>query len=505
MQFISSQFFLFFIGVFILAMFLKGNKRYYGKFLLIVSSTFYLFFGLKFFAILALNIFINYLLLHAVEKFGKKALALGVFLNVAFLAVFKYFNVGADTLLQILNQLNMPADMQIIQIIIPVGASFYTFRIISHLVDCYRKILPVPTFVDYANYVAFFPQIMSGPIMRAKEFYTNLHNPELYQVSQGRVITLILSGLLKKYVVASYLFNYVSGPFATPINYSSLDLVMAALAYSMMIFVDFSGYSDLAIALSNMLGFDVKPNFASPYRAIGLKDFWNRWHISLSVWLRDYLYIPLGGSRKGTARKYINILLTLFISGFWHGAGLTFVVWGLLHGIGSVISHYITDFINKRAEKPITEPPASAALTTDGEFVGVRPADKTPIAETIEAEKKNPFYVTALKVVGWAVTFIYVTFAWIFFTSPNIETAFSFIGNMFVSTVAEHKIFNVRLLIVILIVLAFNFIGDDAFRRCIKFFNDLPLIARIAVVTIAVYIIFQLGPETVPPFIYFNF
>ncbi|HMS41269.1 MAG TPA: MBOAT family O-acyltransferase, partial [Pyrinomonadaceae bacterium] len=193
------------------------------------------------------------------------------------------------------------------RILIPVGISFYTFRNISHLVDCYRKELPIPSFIDFANYVAFFPQIMSGPIVRAKDFYPYLHEPRKFQYSSGLIITLILSGLIKKYVLASYLYDFSSAPFTSPTNYSSLDLVMAALAYTMMIFVDFSGYSDFAIAFSNLLGFNVLPNFNSPYRAIGLKDFWARWHISLSTWLKDYVYIPLGGSRKGTARKYLNI------------------------------------------------------------------------------------------------------------------------------------------------------------------------------------------------------
>lgn len=346
MQFITSQFFLFFVGIFVIAILLKENKKYYRIFLLLVSLAFYLFFGVRFFAVLLLNIFLNYLLLKTLERFGKKILVFSVILNVLFLAVFKYYNFGIDTFFQVLNQLNITADMTVLRILIPVGISFYTFRNISHLVDCYRKELPVPTLIDYANYIAFFPQIMSGPIVRAKDFYTYLNEPYLFTYSQGRIITLILSGLLKKYVIASYLFDYASAPFASPANYSSLDLVMAAFAYSIMIFVDFSGYSDFAIAISNLLGFHVNRNFLSPYSSIGLKDFWNRWHISLSAWLRDYVYIPLGGSRKGTARKYLNIILTMFISGLWHGAGLTFIVWGLLHGIGSVVSHLIADKMN---------------------------------------------------------------------------------------------------------------------------------------------------------------
>lgn len=511
MQFITLQFFIFFLAVFIIAIFLKENKKYYRWFLLFVSLSFYLFFGIKFFVILLLNVICNFFLLKALDRFGKKTLTFSIILNVAFLAVFKYYNFGVDTLLQVLNQLNIPADIQVLRILIPVGISFYTFRNISHLVDCYRKELPVPSFVDYANYVAFFPQIMSGPIVRAKEFYTCLNEPNLFTYSQGRIITLILSGLVKKYVIASYLFNFVSGPFASPTNYSSLDLIMAAFAYSIMIFVDFSGYSDFAIAISNLLGFQVHPNFQSPYSAIGLKDFWSRWHISLSAWLKDYVYIPLGGSRKGTARKYINILITMFISGLWHGAGLTFVVWGLLHGIGSVISHWITDGVNRRsaAKTELSQSTKDLFKNVDeDEFNNEIEAliENIDTHQTIVEEKPpTSAFSVAAKVFGWALTFIYITFTWIFFTSTSIGNALSFIGSMFVSPIVENKIYSFRLTMVIVVVLLFNFIGNKAFHSSIGFFDKLPLPLRIAVAAILAYIILQLGPETMPPFIYFAF
>lgn len=527
MQFITSQFFIFFLGVFFLAILLKENKKYYRWFLLSVSLAFYLFFGVNFFIILLLNICINYFLLKQIEKHGKKILFVSIVINVLFLAAFKYYNFGIDTFFQVLNQLKIQADITVLRILIPVGISFYTFRNISHLVDCYRKELPVPPFVDFANYVAFFPQIMSGPIVRAKDFYTYLNEPSLFSYSQGRIITLILSGLLKKYVIASYLFDFASAPFASPANYSSLDLIMAAFAYSAMIFVDFSGYSDFAIAISNLLGFHVHRNFLSPYSAIGLKDFWNRWHISLSAWLRDYVYIPLGGSRKGSTRKYINIILTMFISGLWHGAGLTFIVWGLLHGIGSVVSHLIGDFFNRRFERDnetgnlqifnryeVEQLPfeTTPSQTARGLFVDVDEAEFNKEIEDLlqnidakqtESPKSIGFQIA--QIFGWLVTFIYVTFTWIFFTSSSLANALTFIGSIFVSSIVEHKIFNWRLVIVILIVLLFNFIGNKTFRSSINVFDKMPLPLRIPVVAVLTYLILQLGPETMPPFIYFSF
>ncbi len=512
MQFVTFQFFVFFLGLFLAAVFLKDNKRLYPLLLLLASLSFYLFFGINFFIIFLLNIGCNYLLLKAVEKHGKKTLVVSVVLNVLFLAAFKYYNFGIDTFLQTLNLLGIPADINVLRILIPVGISFYTFRNISHLVDCYRKELPIPSFIDYANYVAFFPQIMSGPIVRAKDFYPYLHEPRKFQYSSGLIITLILSGLIKKYVLASYLYDFSSAPFTSPTNYSSLDLVMAALAYTMMIFVDFSGYSDFAIAFSNLLGFNVMPNFNSPYRAIGLKDFWARWHISLSSWLKDYVYIPLGGSRKGTARKYLNIIITMFISGLWHGAGLTFVVWGLLHGIGSVISHLISDFFSRRSAPKIETANTEIFDNSASEKNLFADADEKEfdnevenLLENIEPQETSNKSSFVLNFIGWLVTFVYVAFAWIFFTASSIGNALSFIGSMFVSTVAENKIFNFRLLFVLGIVLLFNFIGEKTFYKCIAFFERLPFVWRIPVVIVAVYLILQLGPETVPPFIYFNF
>jgi D-alanyl-lipoteichoic acid acyltransferase DltB (MBOAT superfamily) len=420
--------------------------------------------------------------------------------------------------------LHIPANIGVIRILIPVGISFYTFRNISHLVDCYKKELAVHSFLDYANYVAFFPQIMSGPIVRAKEFYTFLHNPTLLSYSQGRIITLILSGLIKKYVIASYLYTVVSGPLASPTNYAPKDLILAAIAYSIMIYVDFSGYSDIAIAISNLLGFDVQPNFNSPYAAIGLKDFWNRWHISLSTWLKDYVYIPLGGNRSFRViffwktwkietkyAKYVNIMITMLVSGLWHGAGINFIVWGLLHGIGSVVTHIVSDLSKKFHKKDELENPVYQKYAADDKALKSALSHNTKrlVVQMHERDiSKNVFqWILSLvvKTFAWGLTFAYVTFAWIFFSASSIQGALNFISAMFDSTVTVSKIFNIRIAIVIVVVLIFNFIGAKAFRLTIKFFDDIPLFIRIPFIAIVLYFILQLGPETVAPFIYFNF
>jgi alginate O-acetyltransferase complex protein AlgI len=541
MQFMTLQFFIFFVGVFLLAILFKESKKYYRIFLLVVSLSLYFFFGINFFLILVANILINYLLLRGIGKFGKKIFILSIIINILFLAGFKYYNFGIDSLLQSLDILNISANIQVLRILIPVGISFYTFRNISHLVDCYKKELPIPSLIDYANYVAFFPQIMSGPIVRAKDFYPFLHDPGVLGYSQGRIITLFLSGLIKKYVIASYLFDIVSGPFASPMNYSPTDLMFAAVAYSIMIYVDFSGYSDFAVAISNLLGFDVQPNFKSPYAAVGLKDFWNRWHISLSSWLKDYVYIPLGGNRSIRIgfwkintwyAKYFNILATMFLSGLWHGAGINFMVWGLLHGIGSMVTHLVNDIFAKKSNSAGEESMVPDKYAADDKSVkstlshnskrlvvdiNEHNLDGDPVSESgFDSDIANlrkdssrnilnsmTFFVA--RIFGWTITFIYITFAWIFFASTTFQSAIDFIWAIFKSPTLVSKVFDLRALALIVIVLLFNLIGGKAFRLIIRFFDEIPLIIRIPFVAVVLYFILQLGPDTVPPFIYFNF
>jgi D-alanyl-lipoteichoic acid acyltransferase DltB (MBOAT superfamily) len=338
---------------------------------------------------------------------------------------------------------------------------------------------------------------MSGPITRAKEFYSYLNNPTLLSYSQGRIITLILSGLIKKYVIASYLFDFVSAPFATPTNYARTDLVLAAFAYSILLYVDFSGYSDFAIAISNLLGFNVEANFNKPYSSIGLKDFWNRWHISLSLWFKDYVYIPLGGSRKGKIRKYWNIMVTMFISGLWHGAGWNFIIWGILHGVGSVVSHIVSDFFGVKESSKVTHSVSETSLH------GQRMVNHDFHANEVPFYKKTVLFI--MKSIGWAITYIYITFAWIFFNSANLGNAVNFIVAMFSSNVVELKTYDIRVVGVIVIVLLTNFLGDKLFKNISKFFDSIPLVVRIPFITVIVYLILQLGPTTMPPFIYFNF
>lgn len=479
MQLPTLQFFFFFIAVMAIASFLKKYPRIFKYFLLLVSILFYSSFGTTFLGILIADILANYLLQLAGVKYPKhrkKIFVATIIVNILFLGLFKYYNFFTNILLETLSRLNIPANLSILDILAPVGVSFFTFRIISHAVDLQKNIIKLPSLIDYANYVMFFPQISAGPIARARDFYVNLANPTTVKYSTGRIASLILSGLLKKIVIASFLYDITAGPFSTPENYSSYDLIISALAYAMMIYTDFSGYSDLSIAVANILGFYVPDNFNYPYRAVGLKDFWDRWHISLSAWLRDYIYIPLGGNRKGKIRKYINLMLTMLISGFWHGAGVNFIIWGGLHGIGTIFTHLFEEFITK---------------------VYFKFNHKLRLV----LEKLKFIFYT----LGWAMTFGFVTLGWIFFNTANYQTAYTFIRGIFKSGIEVSQFVSWKVIFVIVLVLFMNFFGRFFKNHFIKIYNNVGFWWRVLIMVVLTYVILNLGPETVPPFIYFNF
>lgn len=271
-----------------------------------------------------------------------------------------------------------------LKILMPLGISYYTFKIISYLADIYTKNSKTEkSFINYAIYISFFPQIICGPIVRCKELTTTLKGNLLFNqqlVQSGSL--LILSGLFKKIVIADRLSVYVGSIFSNPTAYPSLALWMAAFFYTIQIYCDFAGYSEIALGIGNLFGFECKINFNLPYFSYNINDFWKRWHISLSSWLRDYIYIPLGGNRKGILRKKINILITFFISGLWHGTGINYICWGMWHGILSLF-----------------------------------PFSKAPT-------KKQQFFQTI-------ATFIFVMFGWIFFKASSIQDAMTFIIRMF--------------------------------------------------------------------------
>lgn len=303
---------------------------------------------------------------------------LGVVVPLIVLGVFKYFNFFLDSFAALFGMANLGT----LNIILPVGISFYTFQSMSYTLDIRRKLLPAATLMDLMLYISFFPQLVAGPIVKAADFLPQLQqnrNISLAGLHDG--VQIFLFGLVKKVVLADHLSVFVDDVFFAPAAFHSLSVILAVLAYALQIYFDFSGYSDMAIGCAKVLGYDLQPNFNLPYLSRNPSEFWKRWHISLSSWLQQYLYFPLGGNRKGTARTYLNLMITMTLGGLWHGASWNFVLWGFLHGMALCAHKFV--------------------------------AYKT-------AGRQHGGFAT---VVAIGLNSIFVCFCWIFFRAPDMHTA----------------------------------------------------------------------------------
>jgi alginate O-acetyltransferase complex protein AlgI len=307
----------------------------------------------------------------------KRWLILSLVSNLGLLAYFKYADFFGDTIGGLFGVSTAPLGLAL-----PLGISFFTFKTLSYTIDVYRREIPAcRSMWRYAMFVSYFPELVAGPIVRASVFLPQLER-KLVPSRERTVVglQLILLGVTKKLFVADRLATLVNPVFAAPAAYSQLTVLSAVIAYSLQIYCDFSGYSDIAIGVSRIIGFDLPENFNMPYMATSITEFWRRWHITLSQWLRDYLYIPLGGNRKGTRRTYINLMLTMLLGGLWHGAAWTFVAWGLLHGIGLAAHKLWVQYVS-RGRRP---------------FGGI---------------------------AGWVTTYAFVCMAWVFFRASDFSTA----------------------------------------------------------------------------------
>lgn len=504
MLFPTYEFLCFFFVIFSIAIFIKAKVKAYKYFLLFANILFYSLWNFNLLTLLGTNILINYLILQdaAKGKYRKQFLIIGLVVNICYLGFFKYYSFFVDSLFELLNTLKLQFSFPVLEIIVPLGVSFYIFRIISHLIDCYKNQLEIPSLLDYTVYVTYFPQVTSGPISRAKEFYIQLNSDQKYDYKIENVIILIISGLFKKYTLSSFLFQFTQLPFSLPAQYSSFDLILATLAYSCLIYVDFSGYSDLANAISSLLGFKPIQNFNMPYSAVNLQDFWRRWHISLSEWLRDYLYIPLGGNKNGKLRKYLNLLLTMMIGGFWHGAGLNFIIWGTLHGFGLIVFNIWRDICKKnqfnkaKAQKPKYNSYAIASISKN------QILDKHILAKLLfNLNFHIPLFISRI------ITFTFISICWIFFNTSNYENAIKFLQTMFNfdSGVTLSKFNLWQLYFVFIIVFCMNFYGENISNIFATIMSKQHTLIKALFATGLLYAVFRLGPNTVAPFIYFNF
>ncbi len=344
MLFNSQIFLIFFIVVYGLYRLLP--HRWQNMLLLVSSYFFYGWWDWRFLSLIFLSTVIDYIAGGLIYSAGqnqrrrKIAVVISMTSNLVILGFFKYFNFFADNLSAILQLAGLPTFARHLNIILPVGISFYTFQAMSYALDIYRGHLkPARSFLNFATFVAYFPQLVAGPIERASNLLPQIENPRTITGAGIESGTwLIFWGLFKKCVIADNLAILVDGVFGATATTGATSL-LALYAFAFQILCDFSGYSDIARGLARWMGVELMLNFNNPYYALNPKDFWSRWHISLSSWLRDYLYIPLGGNRKGRRRTYINLALTMLLGGLWHGAAWTFVIWGAFHGLLLVIYH----------------------------------------------------------------------------------------------------------------------------------------------------------------------
>lgn len=481
MAFLSFEFLAFFTSVLILNWLLKKWPLWWRLFLLTASYLFYSFWDIRFLAILIIVSFANFLvaLLLGNQFVKQRRLILGggVALNLAALGFFKYYDFFRLSFESFFQRLGIPWSLPFLDIFLPIGISFYIFRAISYLIDVYRKkIAAEKSWLDFFIYLAFFPHLLSGPIMRAGDFLPQLKNSGAKKIENFYShFTLIFSGFLKKLVLASFLSaSLVDNVFAVPENHSSLAIFLAILAYSLVLYFDFSGYSDLAIGFSGLLGFNSCLNFDTPYLSLNLRDFWRRWHISFSSWIRDYIYIPLGGSRVSKARKHFNLILAMVLAGLWHGPALHFIFWGFWHGLGLSATHFFHD----------------------------RKGKETGQADSGERGKSWPGILK--KFFAWLCTFSFVSLGWVFFKSETAADGWKVLRGL----VNFRYIFEPLPLYVLLAVI-FGFLFLFLEKPGLKFFTrqqeKMPFILWLILALSAMLVLFKLGPDTIPPFIYFGF
>jgi len=443
-------------------------------FLLAASYFFYAQWDWRFLPLIFASSTIDWLLGHAIHRaktpVTRRRWLIGtVILNLGVLAVFKYLDFGIESARAALLALGFHPPELALRIALPVGVSFFTFESMSYVIDVYRgDIEPHESYVEYLTFVAFFPHLVAGPIVRPRDLLPQIASPPRWSdgaASEG--LFLIATGLLKKVAIGDTLaLGLVDRVFDAPAQFSAVECYAAVLGYAVQIYCDFSGYTDIAIGCALLLGIRFPKNFDSPYVARSIQDFWRRWHISLSTWLRDYLYVPLGGNRKGPVRTYVNLMLTMLLGGLWHGASFTFVVWGGLHGAALAVNRLFT-----RAREQAGKAESTSALRT---------------------------------VLSIFVTFHFVCFAWVFFRSETFRQAEGMLRQLATLT-THHANLPPRILAVLAVGLVTHALPDRIVLTVRDGFARLPAPAQgLALFAVAVTLREMESAEQVP-FVYFQF
>ncbi len=487
--FSTPAFWIFFL--FVLAGFSLLYKRLFLRnlYLFLVSLFFYFKTGGLFLILLIIVTLIDFtcgLLIHnSKTRFLRKTfILLSIVSNIGILAYFKYTGFFIETLNHVLGTEYVASDFlmsfsnnflgshfNVSSIILPVGISFFTFQSLSYTIDVYRrKLEPVRNIIDFGFYVSFFPQLVAGPIVRASEFIPQLYTRfSLNRREFSHSLFLISKGLIKKIIISDFIaVNFIDRVFDLPTSFSGFENLMAVYGYGLQIYCDFSGYTDIAIGLALILGFRLPLNFNSPYKASGVADFWKRWHISLSRWLKDYLYIPLGGNRKGKFRTIINLMITMLLGGLWHGANLRFIIWGGLHGAGLVINKIWNYIFGDHTRKS-----------------------------------------SVIRALSVFVTFQFVSFCWIFFRAPDMDNVIMMLRQIFKNFLpaANSNVFTAYGSVFLLMAVGYliHFLPEKFKESYRGVFIKIPLPAQFAIIMVIAVMLFQMRADEVMPFIYFRF
>ena len=392
------------------------------------------------------------------ERRRRLLVGLAVAGDIALLGVFKYYSFFVQQLADGLDHFGLGMPLPLITIALPVGISFFTFQAISYVVDVKRRLVEPSSMLDVAVYLSFFPHLIAGPIVRAREFLPQLAAPrDPNRVAVGSGIWLIALGLVKKVVIADFLARTLVDPvFAVPQAYAGPDVLLAAYGYAAQIYCDFSGYTDMAIGLALLMGYVFPQNFRSPYRATGFRDFWRRWHMTLSRFLRDFLYIPLGGNRGSRLYKYRNLMLTMILGGLWHGAAWPFVLWGAFHGLGLVAEHALGGRI------------------------------RVP------------------RWLKWLVTFHLIVFGWILFRSPSLALTGAFLSRLV--TPGAATLWTAPVLCAIAVVIGLQLVPERPLEALqIRLERLRPAVLGVGLAVAIAFVGATVPSQGVPPFIYFRF
>lgn len=486
--FSSGLFFFLFIGF--LMIYIPLRKHTFARILYVTLFSLYFYYKSSgwWFGLLVFTATSDFLIAQAMwytsSSFGRKLwVTLSLCVNLGMLGYFKYFNFLREVIndvahtwgYQVGNTTWQSLNYQPLDIFLPVGISFFTFQSISYVIDVYRKrITPLRRWIDYVFYVSFFPQLVAGPIVRARDFIPQIYKfPTVTRAEFGEGLFLVVCGLFKKTVISDYIsMNFVDRIFDEPLLYTGVENLLGVYGYALQIYCDFSGYSDMAIGIALLLGYRFNMNFDSPYQSATITEFWRRWHISLSSWLKDYLYISLGGNRKGKLRTYLNLLITMLLGGLWHGASVSFILWGALHGVALAVHKFLM-----------------------GRFSSFK---------AVGSEMK-PWR----RVIGVFLTFHLVCFGWILFRADSMQTVGEMLSQItthfhpevFTQFVAGYR--GVFTLMVIGYLLHFTpKRAEYALREIV---TRSPLVVQAVLLALAVFMVVQFKSAGVQPFIYFQF